>query len=80
VDGLKSNMWLLVYEATLKKWIVPATPCFVESHPLFGQMLKKRISFYDVKKNVWTTRREMRSQWLRNLFARRIFQNIDRYF
>jgi hypothetical protein len=80
VNGLQSNMWLFVYEATLKNWIAAASPCFVSSHALFGIMLKKKISFYDVTKNVYTTKRELQFQRLRNYFARRIFQNIERYF
>jgi len=78
--GLSSNMWLLVYESTLKNWLPAVNPCFVASHPLFGEMLKKDVSFYDVKKNVYTTRRELKIRRLRAFFARRIFQNIEQYF
>ncbi|MBV8894791.1 RNA-directed DNA polymerase [Bradyrhizobium sp.] len=79
-DGLRSNMWLFVYEATLKKWIAPASPCFVDSHPLFGVMLRRKVSFYDVEKNVHTTKRELTLQRLQQLLTRRIFQNVERYF
>jgi hypothetical protein len=79
-DGLKSNMWLLVYEATLKKWMPPASPCFVSAHPLFGPMLKKKISFYDVKKNVQTTKRELAFQRLRAQMAKFVFENVEEYF
>ena len=79
-DGLASNMWLLVYEATLKKWIPPRSPCFVAAHPLFGLMLQKKISFYDIKKNVQTTKRELAIQRLREHMAKIIFENVDEYF
>jgi hypothetical protein len=73
-------MWLLVYEATLKKWIPAKSPCFVTGHPLFGKMLAKKVSFYDVSKNVPTTRRELKAIRIRALMANLVFQNIDRYF
>ena len=79
-DGLKSNMWLLVYESTLKKWIPAKTPCFVTGHPLFGKMLDKKISFYDVNKNVLTTKRELKAMRIRSFLANLVFQNIERYF
>jgi hypothetical protein len=79
-DGLKSNMWLLVYESTLKKWIPATAPCFVSAHPLFGKMLSKKISFYDVNKNVLTTKRELRAMRIRSRLSNLVFQNIERYF
>jgi hypothetical protein len=79
-DGLKSNMWLFVYESTLKKWSQAKTPCFVAGHSLFGKMLSKRISFYDVNKNVLTTKRELRAMRIRSLLANLVFQNIEKYF
>jgi hypothetical protein len=75
-----SAMWLFVYEATLKKWITPASPCFLDAHPLFGAMLRRKISFYDLAKNVHTTRRELKFQRLQQLLTRRIFQHVERYF
>lgn len=51
-DGLKSNMWLLAYEADLKGWLQDNPVNFVDSDPYFSILKKKMISFYDVKKNV----------------------------
>ncbi len=79
-DGLMSNMWLFVYEATVKNWITRTNPCFVNAHPLFGPMLKKKISFYDEMRNVTKARKELRRQRIRDTLARRIFENIDDYF
>jgi len=79
-DGLKSNMWLLVYEATVKGWLPKAAPCFVQAHPLFGPMLKKGISFYDEKRNITKARKELSKQRLHDLVARRIFENVEDYF
>jgi|SRR5450759_4162931 hypothetical protein len=79
-DGLQSNMWLLVYEATVKGWIAKKNPCFVEAHPLFGPMLEKRISFYDEKRNVTKARKELQRQRIHDRLARLIFENVEDYF
>lgn len=51
-DGLTSAMWLLAYEADLKGWLKGTPASFVDNHPFFGPLKKKKISFYDEKKNV----------------------------
>jgi hypothetical protein len=51
-DGLISAMWLLAYEADLKGWLKGASASFVDNHPYFGPLKKKKISLYDEKKNV----------------------------
>lgn len=79
-DGLVDSGWLLIYEGTLKGWLPKATPCHVSSHPLFGPMLNKNISFYDVKKNVTKTAIEMKQRAKTNSVAKFIFNNIDDYF
>lgn len=79
-NGLRSSMWLLVYEATVKGWMPPHRPCFVNAHPLFGPMLRKRISFYDDRRNVTTTRKELRRQRAHDRIAKLVFANIDAYF
>ena len=50
--GLKSNSWLLAYEANLKGWLPVGAPNYVDAHPYFGVLKKFGVSFYDVKKNV----------------------------
>jgi len=79
-DALKSNMWLLVYEATLKGWLPAAAPCFVSNDALFGPMLAKKVSFYDVNRNVPSTRKDLRTTSWQMFLSKIIFQNIERYF
>ena len=73
-------MWLLVYEGTLKGWLPKQTPCFVAGDPLFGPMLSKKVKFYDEKRNVTTTKRELKLKNAHDAIARRIFLNVDMYF
>lgn len=50
-EGLKSEMWMVAYEATKKGWWSPnLTSKFVSGHPFFGDLWNKGIEFYDVKK------------------------------
>lgn len=79
-DALTSNMWLLAYEARLKNWLPKHNPCFVESHPLFGPMLKKKIEFYDTKRNVRTTKSETKSRLRARQVSRKIFAHLSDYF
>ena len=51
LQGLRSNMWLLAYEADLKGWLAGAAN-FVAVDPYFKELQSRRVSFYDVKKNV----------------------------
>jgi len=47
-QGLKSEMWLVAYEATLKKWWpTPVASSFIRSHQFFGDLWKQKVSFYD---------------------------------
>ena len=50
-DGLKSEMWLVVYEATKKGWW-PKTKAsgFVTAAPFFQDLWAKDVEFYDPKK------------------------------
>ena len=50
-QGLVSNMWLLAYEADLKGWLQGST-AYVDAHPYFGELKKRKVSFYDIKRNV----------------------------
>lgn len=48
VDGLKSEMWLLAYEATKKGWWTgPQRTAFIRKHPYFGTLWAKDVEFYD---------------------------------
>ena len=49
--GLTSNMWLLAYEAELKGWLTGSTP-YVSTHPYFGELRSRGVSFYDTRRNV----------------------------
>lgn len=79
-ESLEGPMWLLIYEATLKGWISPATPCFIKSHSLFGELLKKKVSFYDMKKNVKKTKKELQDTGKSKKYSRIIFANVHKYF
>jgi hypothetical protein len=57
-DGLVSSMWLLAYEAGLKGWMTGTPSDFCTSHPFFGALRKKAVSFYDTKKNVLHIKKE----------------------
>ena len=47
-DGLKSEMWLVAYEATKKGWWpTNESTEFITGHPFFGDIWSKDIAFYD---------------------------------
>lgn len=48
-EGLKSNKWILIYEATMKKWI--HSKCLTEIK-FFEEFSKLKISFYDPSKQI----------------------------
>ena len=51
VDGLRSEMWLVAYEATKKGWWPKNQPSgFITGHPFFGDIWGKGIEFYDPTK------------------------------
>jgi hypothetical protein len=50
--GLKSNNWLLAYEANIKGWLPIVAPDYIDTHAHFSVLKKYGISFYDVKRNV----------------------------
>jgi hypothetical protein len=79
-NGLKSEMWLLAYEATLKAWVPKKAPCFVEADPLFGPMIRKGISFYDIRRNVPSTRKELRLGRREKSLLRFITAHLGEYF
>lgn len=52
-DGLKSEMWMIAYEATKKGWWPGSNKSnFISEHPYFSDMLTKDVEFYDLKKKV----------------------------
>lgn len=47
-DGLKSEMWLLAYEATKKGWWEGAAKtAFIRNHDYFGLLWTKEVEFYN---------------------------------
>lgn len=48
-DGLESNMWLLAYEAQIKGWMRSQFGDYVLADRYFGELKRKRVSFYDTK-------------------------------
>lgn len=50
--GLSSDMWMYAYEATLKGWTGLTTKKFITSHPGFGPLFAKGVSFFDIDSHV----------------------------
>lgn len=51
VSGLRSEMWLVAYEATKKGWWQSAqSPTFITGHSFFSDIFQKQVSFYDESK------------------------------
>ncbi|APE28310.1 RNA-directed DNA polymerase [Aurantiacibacter gangjinensis] len=47
-SGLKSEMWLLSYEAAIKGWWDQQLPTdYVSDHPFFGGLFTDKVEFYD---------------------------------
>jgi hypothetical protein len=57
-----------------------SNPCFVEAHPLFGELKKRKITFYDENKNVKTTRVERQEARKHANLSKAIFEHVDDYF
>lgn len=53
-DGLKSDMWLVSYEATKKGWW-GAADAYITGHEFFGDIWNNDIEFYDRKKKARET-------------------------
>ncbi|GGE21843.1 reverse transcriptase [Polymorphobacter glacialis] len=52
LEGLKSEMWLLSYEATRKKWWPKSQKTgFITGHQFFGDIWSKNIEFYNPKRH-----------------------------
>ena len=51
-DGLRSNMWLLAYEAHIKGWLDGRTSDYVDNDSYFSVLKAKKISFYDTLKKI----------------------------
>lgn len=50
--GLKSNMWLLAYEAHIKGWLAVSNNNYVDNDSYFSILKAKKVSFYDTEKNI----------------------------
>lgn len=51
IDGLKSEMWLVAYEATKKAWWSKSTKStFITTHSHFGELWSKDVRFYDERR------------------------------
>ena len=55
--GLESNLWLVVYEADLKGWLAPPAAGFVQNHPYFAELRRRKVSFYDKDRRLKNVRR-----------------------
>lgn len=51
-DGLRSNMWMLSYEAAQKGWMPQTQPNHIDADPHFRILKKYGVYFYDENKNV----------------------------
>lgn len=87
-DGLRSNLWLLAYEADLKGWLTTAHPQFVENDPFFGFLKSKCITFYDanrpisVKARKWPTKSHSFDdflEFLRDTDDEYMYADVDGY-
>lgn len=57
VKGLESNLWLVVYEADLKGWLTSPTAGFVQNHPYFAELRRRKVSFYNNERRLKNVRR-----------------------
>ena len=66
-DGLKSEMWLVAYEATKKGWW-PKNPsaAFVTGHAFFGDIWARDVEFYDSTKKA---RKKVNPAFLQSTFT-----------
>jgi len=56
-DGLKSEMWLIAYEATMRQWwSSKESRDFITKHDFFADLYAKDVSFYDRKRTAKVTR------------------------
>ncbi len=50
-DGLKSEMWLVAYEASKRQWWSSPQNCdFITNHEFFADLMAEDVSFYDRNK------------------------------
>jgi hypothetical protein len=79
VDGLRGHMWLLLYEGVLKGWIDPKWTVVVKGDVYFSELLKKKVSFYDVKRNVPRIKLDLRRMFNALRRRRYIFAHLSQY-
>jgi hypothetical protein len=81
MNGLHSQLWLLVYELHRKGWLGLASKgSFVEADPHFGPLIKAGVSFYSVRRNVPKIDKEQKMLREQKRRIRFVFTHIDRYF
>jgi hypothetical protein len=52
IEGLKSEMWLIAYEATRKSWWPQLQDSsFITQHDFFADLWNRNVSFYDAGRN-----------------------------
>lgn len=51
-DGLRSEMWLYAYEASLKGWTGVSPKKFIDVDPGFAPLKKRKVSFFDISHHV----------------------------
>jgi hypothetical protein len=80
-EGLKSEMWLYAYEATLKKWTGAASKNFIKDDKYFGELFSRGVSFYDENRNIERLnnklQRERRSNLKHLLAFSRPIEEVD---
>ena len=80
-DGLRSPLWLLVYEMHRKQWLnVVSAGSFVENDPFFGPLLKSGVYFYDENRNVRKLKREARQRLVQRTRIQFVTDHLSRYF
>lgn len=78
-DGLRGHMWLLLYEGVLKGWLPQKWKVLVQNDSYFSKLLDKKVSFYDLKKNVPRIRRDLRRMFREMNRRRYIFTHLSQY-
>lgn len=79
-QGLKSDLWLLSYEAVRKSWWSGGPHAYVLNDPVFGPLLSQGVYFYDERRNVLSTRRDTRRSVQHWRLSRFVLTNWEEYF
>lgn len=76
-SGLRSDMWLLAYEAHIKGWL-HSSATYVDDDHYFSCLKAKKVSFYDETKNIKKLefrRSKLLSEHRIRIYLRQLFQN-----